>query len=85
VKKIHRSRLSIFVSLSALIIFIQAPGRTTSVAANAQTDAQYDLVIRNGHVLDGAGNPWIIADAVVFAGRRDYLIQIMPVYRRLLE
>src|SRR5262249_5959497 len=68
-KKIHRSRLSIFISLFALIIFIHAPGRTTSVAANAQTDAQYDLVIRNGRVLDGAGNPWIIADVAIDKGR----------------
>src|SRR5215813_1715809 len=68
-KKIHRSRLSIFISLFALIIFIHAPGRTTSVAANAQTDAQYDLVIRNGRVLDGAGNPWIVADVAIDKGR----------------
>lgn len=53
-KKIHSSRLSIFISLFAVIIFIHAPGRTTSLAANAQTDAQSDLVIRNGRVLDGA-------------------------------
>src|SRR5687767_2751202 len=31
----------------------------------AQTPSQtpaYDVVIRNGRVLDGAGNPWILAD-----------------------
>ena len=27
--------------------------------------ALYDLVIRNGRVLDGAGNPWVRADVAV--------------------
>ena len=31
--------------------------------------AQYDLVIRNGRVLDGAGNPWIRADVAISNGR----------------
>src|SRR6266542_6221293 len=53
-KKIHRYRLSIFISLFALITFIHA---------------QYDLVIRNGRVLDGAGKPWIIADVAIDKGR----------------
>jgi len=29
----------------------------------------YDVVIRNGHVLDGAGNPWIVADVAIKDGR----------------
>ena len=29
----------------------------------------YDLVIRNGRVLDGAGNPWILADVAIKEGR----------------
>jgi N-acyl-D-amino-acid deacylase len=31
--------------------------------------AEYDVVIRNGRVLDGAGNPWILADVAVTNGR----------------
>lgn len=34
-----------------------------------QADATYDIVIRNGRVLDGAGNPWIIADVAIKDGR----------------
>ncbi|MCG3161296.1 MAG: D-aminoacylase [Acidobacteria bacterium] len=68
-KKTHRCRLPIFASLLALISFIHAPGQTASAVSNAQTDAQYDLVIRNGRVLDGAGNPWIIADVAIDKGR----------------
>lgn len=36
--------------------------------ASAQ-DAQYDLVIRNGRVLDGMGNPWVRADVAIKDGR----------------
>ena len=32
-------------------------------------DAAYDVVIRNGRVLDGAGNPWILADVAIKDGR----------------
>ncbi len=36
----------------------------------AQTDGNlYDIVIRNGRVLDGAGNPWIAADVAIKDGR----------------
>ncbi len=31
--------------------------------------ATYDVVIRNGRVLDGAGNPWILADVAIKDGR----------------
>jgi N-acyl-D-aspartate/D-glutamate deacylase len=31
--------------------------------------AEYDLVIRNGRVLDGMGNPWILADVAIRDGR----------------
>lgn len=40
----------------------------SAVAAPAQT-ADYDLVIRNGRVFDGGGNPWIRADVAIKAGR----------------
>jgi N-acyl-D-amino-acid deacylase len=40
------------------------------VVAPAITAAQqYDLVIRNGRVLDGAGNPWILADIAIRDGK----------------
>ena len=38
----------------------------STLAARAQT---YDIVIRNGHVLDGAGNPWIAADVAISGGK----------------
>src|SRR5687768_12731990 len=38
-------------------------------AAQTTDSIQYDIVIRNGRVLDGAGNPWIVADVAIRDGR----------------
>jgi hypothetical protein len=38
-------------------------------ATTASDDSTYDIVIRNGRVLDGAGNPWIRADVGIRNGR----------------
>lgn len=39
-------------------------------AVLAQADStRYDLVIRNGRVLDGSGNPWVYADIAIRHGR----------------
>ena len=38
-------------------------------ASSDQRDTIYDVVIRNGRVLDGAGNPWILADVAIAHGR----------------
>jgi N-acyl-D-aspartate/D-glutamate deacylase len=37
--------------------------------STAQGEATYDIVIRGGRVLDGAGNPWINADVAIKEGR----------------
>lgn len=52
----HRTVLAVVIALAA------------GVALAAQPPA-YDIVIRNGRVLDGAGNPWIAADVAVRDGR----------------
>jgi len=39
------------------------------VIGAAQDGARHDLVIRNGRVLDGAGNPWVLADVAVDGDR----------------
>ena len=38
-------------------------------AMTGQQAAEYDVVIRNGRVLDGMGNPWIAADVAIKDGR----------------
>ena len=45
---------------------VSAPPAATPAPTPA---AEYDLVIRNGRVLDGAGNPWILADVAIANGR----------------
>jgi N-acyl-D-amino-acid deacylase len=37
--------------------------------SSAGNDTPYDIVIRHGHVLDGAGSPWIAADVAISNGR----------------
>jgi len=46
-----------------LILAVLAIGLAAVIGA--QAPAGYDLVIRGGRVLDGAGNPWVIADVAV--------------------
>jgi N-acyl-D-aspartate/D-glutamate deacylase len=43
--------------------------RAASPGSPSPARAAYDLVIRNGRVLDGAGNPWIRADVAIRDGR----------------
>ena len=44
-----------------------APLETPAPAAAPSSSAsnEYDLIIRNGHIVDGAGNPWYAADIAV--------------------
>ena len=57
-------RTSVLLGLLALVLAM-APASTF-----AQSDAPlYDIVIRDGRVLDGSGNPWIAADVAIREGR----------------
>jgi len=54
----------------------QALGESAAAAYDADlsnspsvTSGDYDLIIRNGHVIDGAGNPWYSADVAVSGDR----------------
>ena len=53
----------------AVVVAVLA-GALLSLSIAAQTPAPlYDVVIRNGRVLDGMGNPWIVADVAIRNGR----------------
>lgn len=55
-----------------LLLFLAILVSAAVAAPSAQPgggDAVYDLVIRNGRVLDGMGNPWIRADVAIREGR----------------
>src|SRR5512140_2846080 len=68
-------RSALLLTLSALAACAtsqrQAPV-TAPVAtpiAHAAPDTVYDVVIRNGRVLDGEGNPFILADVGIHNGK----------------
>ena len=54
--------LSLFLVAIAAIVIAQ-----DHIPAVGQPE--YDIVIRNGRVLDGAGNPWIRADVAIKDGK----------------
>jgi N-acyl-D-amino-acid deacylase len=51
-----------------LLLLLAIHASLAASAATAQS-FDYDIVIRNGRVLDGAGNPWILADVAIRDGR----------------
>ena len=52
-------RLRLVLAVSALL---------TTFAACA-TEAPFDVIIANGHVIDGSGSPWFAADVGIRAGK----------------
>ncbi len=55
-----------FFSATLIALFVFLSSGTILAQAEA---TPYDVVIRNGRVLDGAGNPWIMADVAIKDGR----------------
>ena len=59
--------------LTSLIVIACQPTRPVTTVeprpAPRPQGAEYDVVIRNGRVLDGMGNPWILADVAIRDGR----------------
>jgi N-acyl-D-amino-acid deacylase len=50
-------------------IAVPAFAPTAAIGQAPSQAPAYDVVIRNGRVLDGAGNPWILADVAIKDGR----------------
>ena len=48
---------------------IAAAAYDADFSGSASTSADYDLLIRNGHIVDGAGNPWFAGDVAVSGER----------------
>ncbi len=40
-----------------------------ALALSAQAQSSYDVIIRNGHIIDGTGSPWYAADLAIQNGR----------------
>ncbi len=58
--------LSIGLAGLGAAILLAATGRMRGQGAQA---AQYDLIIRNGHIIDGTGSPWYEGDIGIRNGR----------------
>ena len=39
------------------------------IPAARAAEAQYDIVVANGHIIDGTGSPWYAGDVAINAGR----------------
>src|SRR5262245_30958921 len=79
-KRTSRTTAAEFAILSALMIagagVVRLKPDTTAAYAQAQAQTgPYDLVIRNGRVIDGTGSPWYRADVAV---RGDTIALIAP-------
>lgn len=55
--------------LSAVMASVLAIGAVVSAQEAASPEPEYDVVIRGGRVLDGAGNPCVFADVAIKDGR----------------
>src|SRR5918995_5010547 len=55
-------------SVSVLLVALAAAAATQSGIV-AQAPERFDLLIRNAHVIDGTGNPWIRADVGIIGDR----------------
>ena len=62
-------RLCAFAGKLYLLTCLIASSLLPAPIAAQQVEPTYDIVIRNGRVLDGAGNPWILADVAIKDGR----------------
>ena len=61
-------RISLAVLTALAIAPVPVSGQDSSPRSTAANAPAYDVVLRNGRVLDGAGNPWIAADIAVRGG-----------------
>ncbi len=56
-------------TFAATLIFLFLTSVLITPLSAQTSEAVYDIVIRNSRVLDGAGNPWIVADVAIKDGR----------------
>jgi N-acyl-D-aspartate/D-glutamate deacylase len=53
-------KLSLFASLLISSVLL-----TVLTIPSPAAEPEYDLLIRNGHIVDGSGNPWFYGDVAI--------------------
>ena len=48
---------------------LDVPATSASKSASPSAPGTYDIIIRNGHIIDGTGNPWYAADVAIQGDR----------------
>src|SRR5438874_2072814 len=72
----RRNALKLILLLN---LFVSMPFTDDSIAApRPRVDPTYDVVIQNGKVVDGSGNPWFYADVAIRNGRIAKIGKIDP-------
>lgn len=54
---------------SALLLVFLCVARSAPCQNTLPANTDYDVIIRNGHILDGAGNPWVSGDVAIRGDR----------------
>ena len=67
------------LGLASLLLLAACGGSAPVATGVAPSNAPYDLVIGNGHIVDGTGNPWFWGDLAV---RGDRIVRIRSEERR---
>ena len=60
-----------------VITLVLAAGLATPTLLNAQVEG-YDIIIMNGRIVDGSGNPWFYGDVAIRGDRIAKVGQIGP-------
>src|SRR2546423_1797618 len=56
-----------------------------SLLAAAQTDTNYDIILKNGRIIDGAGNPWFSGDIAITGDRIVAIGNVGNTARRVID
>jgi N-acyl-D-amino-acid deacylase len=72
-----RGKIILFALIAAIPLFLLLSFPRQLI--EAQESAPYDVVIRQGHILDGAGNPWFEGDVAIRGDRIAAIGKLGPV------
>ncbi|HEV8131248.1 MAG TPA: D-aminoacylase [Acidobacteriota bacterium] len=85
-RRFHTSAVMTLFVMFALAAETNAPDATLSGATKPQTSQPaYDLIIRGGRIVDGAGNPWFSGDVAVSADRIAKIGKIDSKAKRIID